>query len=91
MPRYQEQHYEDVARLLSKRSPAHPDMVMVKAIVLDFADLFTADDPGYCSHCGQHEEEAANTICHTSDEEHNIEGGFDRERFLATCELEAQS
>ncbi|KKM72049.1 hypothetical protein LCGC14_1424500 [marine sediment metagenome] len=89
MSKFTKQHYEDVATLLKKRSPAHPAMIMVKAVAIDFADLFATDNPACCIHCGYLE--GTTDICDSSDgrirEEHLFEGGFDREQFLAACGL----
>ena len=38
---------EAIARLIKKRDPSHKDMVMVKAIAEDFAELFKEDNPEF--------------------------------------------
>jgi len=80
--RYSKQHYEDVAKIIF-RLELTPQMI--GRVALDFADLFASDNPPAC-HCGatigsQHP-------CNTGSGGHVIAGGFDRERFLASCGLE---
>ena len=82
MSKFTKQHYEDVATLLKKRSPAHPAMIMVKAVAIDFADLFAAGNLPTCIDCGSSRGEA-NYNCAS----HLFAGGFDREQFLAACGL----
>ncbi|KKL19118.1 hypothetical protein LCGC14_2468650, partial [marine sediment metagenome] len=84
--RYQNEHYEDVARTLK----AHRGCVMGCAKAKDdswcppnlaqgFADLFAADNPPFCRTC-----DTSHSIFHASEGLHDYDtGGFDRERFLA--------
>ncbi len=74
--RYQKRHYEDVAQLLKDHTAfAEP---AVQDVALAFADLFAADNPLTCSIPDGHKGEC------------NVEGGFDREQFLAACGLESE-
>ncbi|KKL69488.1 hypothetical protein LCGC14_2114440 [marine sediment metagenome] len=89
MSRYTKQHYEDVARLLAKKSPNHPAMIMVKAVCEDFADLFAADNPPVCIHCGQ--SPVSSGLCLGGQQQylnHEVKGGFNPKQFLAACGLE---
>ena len=91
--------YEDVARILHVAqgealdvgglAERHMDTTTVGNLAHDLADLFTANNPAYCTHCDQ-PENTTEEVCHTPDEKHNFEGGFDRERFLITCGLEKE-
>lgn len=90
--RYQEKHYEDMIAILSGYTTDGPSNEerhgsrTARRIARDFADLFAADNPRYCGHCGQLE--GVTEICHAPDEEHIWDGiGFDRDKFLATCGL----
>jgi hypothetical protein len=98
--RYQKSQIEDVARTLvnfwadpiNRFSYLH----VPPKLAQDFADLFAADNPPTCSICRlattdlleeagcQYEPESGTTS------QHDFEGGFDRERFLAACGLEQQ-
>ena len=93
MRRYTEEHYEDVARLLSKHdalnrpveradSKGHRPM---EAVAKDFADLFAADSPRSCSHCYQPDEATATKACHAFHQKHNFVSRFDRTAFLRAC------
>ena len=89
MSRYTKEQCEDIASLLAKKSPNHPAMIMVKAICKDFADLFAADNPPICLHCGQDVE--LGDTCPAGDgvgAPHAHTQGFDREQFLEACRLE---
>ena len=97
MSRYSKEHYEDVAGLLratgeklASAGQGYGAMAAVGALAYSFAFLFYADHPAYCSHCGQHEEEAATSACHTFDETHDLEGGFGHTEFLRACGLESE-
>ena len=95
MLRYTKEHYKDVARLLSKHdalnrpveradSESHRPM---KTVAHDFADLFAADSPPTCIHCG--DDEGTTAVCISANgrtyDEHLFEGGFDRTAFLRAC------
>ncbi len=91
--RYQKEHYEDVARILSDAIGIASDCdrpdcgckVESPAIAQDFADLFAADNPKRCSF--HHNAVVHNEIGYLNGDCHI--GGFDRERFLAACGLES--
>ena len=93
--RYQEKHYEDVARLLSRRRTAvkyeHGSDIKfgVEDITHDFADLFAADNPpnDYCGYCSI--QPPFHVPC-TEKEEHAIYHyqGFNRKQFLEACAIE---
>ena len=85
MSKYQEQHYEDVARMLSDQML--DTKVTFNCLAQRFANLFTADNPTQCTHCG--DERGTTSICTRPNEGHHFEGGFDRERFLKACGLES--
>ena len=92
--RYQEKHYEDVARILSlRRAPkaggklGHILNVGLAGVAVGFADLFAADNgPPLCTYCG----DAKGTTAICTKVEHNFKGGFDREQFLEACGLESE-
>ena len=88
MSKYQEQHYEDAARILGPWVGREPMSARVarELIVQDFAGLFAAGNPTQCAHCG--DEKGTMSICTRPNEGHRFEGGFDRERFLKACGLE---
>ena len=84
--RYQEKHYEDVARILAvhdvrNRPTEQADSGRhrpIMAIAVDFANLFAADNPG-CPTC----------FDRTCSRHEPARVGFNRERFLAACGLES--
>ncbi len=94
--RYQKRHYEDVARiivghnggLLDTYSPANH-----KCLADDFADLFAADNPKCCIHCGY--VKGTTEICDSANgqlrDEHTFEYGFDRDQFLVACGLKPET
>ncbi len=87
--RYQEKHYEDVAYIFATRGM--PDIVRAQ-LTGDFADLFAADNPKCCIHCGY--VKGATEICDPAGgplrDEHTFEYGFDRDQFLTACGLESE-
>lgn len=97
MSKYQRQHYDDVARVLSHARAHEPrfgtgEFTAIGQAIIDFADLFAADNPPYCQYCRNTPTPAsAATQCvqvHLG-EPHEYIGGFDRERFLKACGLES--
>ena len=100
--RYSKKHYEDVARILKEQATYYSGIVndgqaIVAGVVLgrtiqDFADLFTADNPKCCIHCGY--VKGTTEICDSANgqlrDEHTFEYGFDREQFLAACGLKSE-
>ncbi len=100
--RYQNEHYEDVTRILStstrhlcplfqQGSIFHKDRFDRCDVVAAFANLFAADNPSTCLHCGQIAE--LGDTCPVEDEfraHHAHTQGFDRERFLAACGLKSK-
>ncbi len=106
--RYQSEHYEDVIRIMKPYMElrSEPDHFLVtersavtagaRAVVLDFADLFAADDPPsvYCGYCGTTEGNPSPILCPERglDKVHSFvyHKGFDREQFLAACGLEEE-
>ena len=84
--RYRKQHYEDVARILSK--DARTVEIVTEDIARDFADLFATDSPPstYCWRCGSNRNVV--TSCTDPKDKHNY-GGFNRKQFLAACGLES--
>ena len=76
--RYQEKHYEDVARILLEFILLSHVSPMTSDLVDSFADLFAADNPGAC------------TIPYVYHSHHvcQLAGGFNRARFLAACGIE---
>ena len=87
--RYQKSQIEDVALIFATRGM--PDIVRTQ-LTGDFADLFAADNLGRCTHCIRLEGTTAH--CDSADghlrDEHNFQGGFDREQFLIACGLESE-
>ena len=85
MSRYSKEHYEDVARLLNgviihaEREERFVDVLLVELLVEEFADLFAADSPPACRTHG--------IIGSERKDDCPNDRGFDRERFLAACEL----
>ena len=77
MPRYTEEHYEDVARLLDTYCG-----VTVRLIAQDFADLFAADNPRVCEVGSNH---GPDDICGPA----CLRGGFNHAAFLRACGIEA--
>ena len=85
MSKYQEQHYEDVAAIIRslvsvEEGPGVPypiSQVSSLSLVVQFADLFAADNPPSCS-VGSHDGPCT-PACRID--------GFDRERFLKACGL----
>ena len=84
--RYQKEHYEDVARVLSYHTTAagmddeRERMQWLTWIAKSFIDLFAADNPPQCP-SGQHPAPYAGN-CRPV--------GFDRKWFLAACGLEKE-
>lgn len=102
MSRYTKEHYEDVARTLTDFWADSANWSLYcevpSELVRNFADLFAADNPKTCIHCGYLESAfdlAAGEICDSADgrtrDEHNFEGGFDRAQFLAACGLKGET
>ncbi len=93
MSRYSKQHYEDVAEILSEHGGYVTARVVTDDIVRAFADLFAADNPPRCVNCGEPATTTGGGSCHYVPQlgEHNFEGGFDRERFLAACGLTTET
>jgi len=85
--RYSKRHYEDVARILKAEAIgwAPQFQAPVDHLMSVFAGLFAADNPPTC-HCGA--TIGTSHPCNTGSGGHVIEGGFDRELFLAACGLE---
>ena len=75
MSRYSKEHYEDVARILSK--DARTVEIVTEDIARDFADLFAADNPPTCRWGSRHHVGPC-----------DLGGGFNREKFLTACGLE---
>lgn len=96
MNKYQEQHYEDVAAIIRslvsvEEGPGVPypiSQVSSLSLVVQFADLFTADNPRRCGYCNA-SETASPLHCTSPDAKHDYTEGFDRERFLKACGLES--
>ena len=87
--RYQKRHYEDVARILLEFVLLSHVGPMTRDLVNTFADLFAADNPPFCSDCG--DEKGTTSICtHSCGSHHVFIRGFDREQFLAACGLESE-
>lgn len=93
--RYQERHYEDVALILCIGATANVELPVrdvTGTFIRQFADLFAADNPASCIHYGEMASTAS--LCISANDrlrdEHNFEGGFDRERFLTACGLERE-
>lgn len=80
MSKYQEQHYEDVARTLRDYwGRAFNSGRVPRGEARAFADLFYNDNPPGCS-VGSHDGPCT-PACRID--------GFDRERFLKACGLES--
>lgn len=89
MSRYTREHYEDVARILSRERVAQEPANRhgpIYNLIYDFTDLFAADNPQACSVCRVPKVDA---IRH-HDGSHHFVGGFDREQFLAACGLQEE-
>ncbi|KKK55252.1 hypothetical protein LCGC14_3076430 [marine sediment metagenome] len=86
MSRHSKQIYEDVAEVFHGEAT-------VDNLAHDFADLFAADNPPRCVNCGEPATTTGGGSCHYVPQlgEHNFEGGFDRERFLAACGLTTET
>ncbi|KKL16312.1 hypothetical protein LCGC14_2496890 [marine sediment metagenome] len=89
--RYQKEHYEDVARVLSYHTTAagmddeQERMQWLTWIAKSFIDLFAADNPRRCTAhvaCPYHHSDGRDNDCHIY--------GFNRERFLEACGLESE-
>ena len=78
MSKYQDSHYEDVAAILLEHILLSHVSPMNRDLVNTFADLFAADNPPFC-----------NAIPYPYDHDRHdcVEGGFNREQFLAACGL----
>ncbi len=86
MSRYTKEHYEDVAAILLPHCPGNSQ---IGQIVKDFADLFAADNPPKCIHCGRSGAEAVGLCLGPQDYlNHEVAGGFNCEQFLTACGLE---
>ena len=96
--RYRQEHYDDVATIVQchcVRSCLCERCCLVRGMASMFADLFAADNPRICNICRAPKGETA--LCFGSvlgrasnpPGEHNFQGGFDREQFLAACGLES--
>lgn len=79
MPRYTEEHYKDVAHILKHHCQPPYSGPLPPHLARDFADLFAADNPPTCQ-VGHHDGPCG-AVC--------LVGGFDRERFLEACGVEA--
>lgn len=84
MSKYQEQHYEDVAKVI--RPYTVVDRGVWQNLTEDLADLFVADNPPTCLACGDREGKTSICTCSCGGH-HAFRGGFDRERFLEACGL----
>ena len=89
--RYQKSQVEDVARILSWHTTAargdkdKKRMEEIGYLCSHFADLFAANNPRRCTAhiaCPYHHSDGRDNDCHIY--------GFDRERFLTACGLEAE-
>ncbi len=90
MPRYSKGHYEDVADILRLRYNyyhSYEPRIALGSTAQAFADLFAADNPPTCIHCG--DDEGTTAVCISANgrtyDEHLFEGGFDRTAFLRAC------
>ena len=94
--RYQKSQIEDVARLIKdswpEAVPEDVNEVILFSLANKFADLFAADNPKCCIHCGY--VKGATDICDSADgrlrDEHTFEYGFDRDKFLTACGLKKE-
>lgn len=79
--RYRQEHYEDVAGILSvfNGTVLMEPREIKEEIVYSFAYLFATDNPHKCYVDGDHDGECDDGCMR----------GFDRKRFLAACGLEA--
>ncbi len=87
--RYQQSQIEDVAEII--HDSTHQTLEGYPFNWAErFADLFAADNPKCCIHCGY--VKGTTEICDSADgqlrDEHAFEYGFDREQFLEACGLE---
>ncbi len=98
--RYTEEQIGDVARILRAERDAglaalgkNQGSDAVACAMIDFADLFAADNPAYCINCGA--PAITDEVCASAGgrlyDEHLFEGGFDREKFLDACGLEERA
>ena len=83
--KYQTEHYEDVAKLIQRTNGCS-----IRYTAEQFADLFAADYPPYCSYCGR-SSKADRSVCDDPTLHHNFQGGFDKAKFLAACGLEGDN
>ena len=98
--RYQKSHYEDVAEILRHERDAglsglgsNMGSTAIACVMLEFADLFAADNPHLCADCNVRQgEEPTSGRCFEARNRrsHLFVGGFDRERFLTACGLESE-
>ena len=99
MSKYQEQHYKDVAHIIKdswpEAMPEDVNEVILFSLSNRFADLFAADNPNSvsCGYCGATEGDDT-VLCPERglDRTHSFvyHKGFDRERFLKACGLQAE-
>jgi len=81
--RYQTEHYEDVAKILSK--DARTVEIVTEDIARDFANLFAADNPQRCTAhvaCPYNHSDGRDNDCHIY--------GFNRAQFLTACGLKKE-
>lgn len=92
-------HYEDVARTIDlerkywSHLPNDAQAAVAESVLTrwsnSLADLFAADNPSSCLHCGVSQPNSS--LCPDGSgilPHHHPTGGFDRERFLEACGLE---
>ena len=65
--KYREQHYEDVAEILSEHGGYITARVVTDSIVRAFADLFAADNPPLCPNCKVDRKNAPGFECHVDE------------------------
>jgi len=97
--KYQEQHYEDVARIMREVAPTWHG-ANIPEIAEAWADLFAADNPPTCYVDGDHDGECDDGCLLDAADRARLKAngvavvhgtpGFDRERFLKACGLEAE-
>ncbi|KKK68657.1 hypothetical protein LCGC14_2941870 [marine sediment metagenome] len=100
--RYQKSQIEDVARILHDAwgeardvgglAERYMDDTTVSNLTHDFADLFAADNPPTCLHCGQEAIELGDTclVGGGIGAPHAHTQGFDPEQFLVACGLKSE-
>ena len=83
MAKYQKEHYEDVAGILSEAKRIETDigrLLPSEGYADEFADLFATDNPKRCSFHGDHNTGYSGDCKIT---------GFDREQFLEACGIKS--